>query len=94
MLRFYSNPTVGNRTTVVGELTDGVLKIAVSRTGKKEMFIRKKGRAIAEGRLAKGRLYTQVAWPKEAITSEEFVQIALPIAEEVIKSKKVISDEN
>ena len=90
MYRFYSNPTQGNRVSVVGVLENGKLDVAVARTGKNEMFIRKKGRAIAEGRLKKKRLFTTIAVNKETLTSEEFIVIAQEIAKEVINTKKVV----
>lgn len=89
IFRFYSNPTQGNRVSVVGQLVNQELAIAVARTGKHENFCRKKGRAIAEGRLAKGKLYATLKVGKDKMLSEEFITIAQEIAEQVIKTKKV-----
>lgn len=85
MFRFYSkeNP----RVAVIGNFTNGKLEISVSRCGKKNNFSRKIGRTIAEGRLAKGILYDTIE--KESITTNEFVEIANKIANEVAFSKKI-----
>lgn len=83
--RFYSNPTLGHRMSIVGEFKDETLKIAIAVTNKNEVFVRKIGRAIAEGRLLKGKLHSTMSFPgKEKLTSEEFVQIAEVIAVEKI----------
>ena len=88
--RFYSNPTLGHRMSIVGEFQNETLKIAIAITNKNEVFIRKIGRAIAEGRLAKGKLYATLDFPgKEKLTSEEFVTIA-----EVIAIEKIHEIEN
>lgn len=92
--RFYSNPAQGNRVSVVGCLEKDTLKIAVARTGKNENFCRRKGRAIAEGRLLKDKTYTTIPMVKDKLTSEEFIEIAQKVAEEVIKTKKVINGKN
>lgn len=61
MFRFYSKPTETNpRVCVVGEHSEGVLKLAVSRCSTKDHFCKKKGRAIAEGRLSKGKLCKEI----------------------------------
>jgi hypothetical protein len=83
--RFYSNPTLGHRMSIVGEFQNETLKIAVAVTRENEVFIRKIGRAIAEGRLEKGKLHSIVNLPgKDKLMSEEFVTIAEKIAEEKI----------
>ena len=95
MYRFYSNPTDTSkvRVSVVGEYSheDGILKIAVSRCSKKDSFIKKKGRAIAEGRLYKGKLYDKITFPTPP-SSEEFIEHAKLIAKEVIDSYVVCSE--
>lgn len=86
LYRFYSNPTWGHRMTIVGELRDEVLNIAVAITNEKETFVKRIGRAIAEGRLAKGKIYSSIKLPgKTKIMSEDFVKIAENIAIEKIK---------
>jgi hypothetical protein len=83
MYRFYSSPSESSkvRVTVVGEydVKDHALKIAVARCGRKDNFIKKKGRAIAEGRLVKNKLYYTYDVTK-APKSEEFVSLAREIA--------------
>ena len=86
MLRFYSLPTDKNRVAVVGECKDGVLKVAVARCSKKDSFIRKKGRAIAEGRLLKGKLHS--SYPMDTCDYTNFIEIAGKIVNEVKASKK------
>lgn len=88
--RFYSNPNSKNRTAIVGEHSEGMLRIAVSRCSKKDHFIKKKGRAIAEGRLRKNKLYTTVNM--DFCDVEAFVKVAKRVAEEVEKSKVVIKE--
>jgi hypothetical protein len=88
LYRFYSNPTLGHRMSIVGELKEGVLNIAVAITNENEYFIRKIGRAIAEGRLAKGKFHTSLQIPKDRLMSEEFVKIAEEIALEKITEIK------
>lgn len=72
--RFYSSPDNQNRIVVIGEYKDNILNIAVSRCSKEDIFIRKRGRGIAEGRLNKGRLHSiyHMNQPK----TEDFIQIA------------------
>lgn len=90
LFRFYSNPEQSqNRVVVIGEHSEGVLKIAVSRCSKKDNFIREKGRAIAEGRLAKGKLY-QIIQANE-MNVETFVEHAKRIAKEVETTKKIFN---
>lgn len=97
MFRFYSNPADPSkvRVSVVGEYipSEKVLEIAVSRCSKKDSFIRAKGRAIAEGRLRKGKLYDRISFPTPP-TSEEFINNAKEIAKEVIESYVVCNDCN
>lgn len=87
MFRFYSNPAERERISVVGEHSEGVLKLAVARCSRKDNFYRKKGRAIAEGRLAKGKLHSAI--PMESCDTHTFVTIATQIAEQVRFTKKI-----
>ena len=77
--RFYSNNIP--RSVIVAQYSEGMLKIAVSRCSKKDNFIRKKGRAIAEGRLQKGKIYAKVNMPE--CTTKEFVEIAKNISNQL-----------
>lgn len=96
MFRFYSKSTeTKSRVAVVGVHSDGVLSIAVSRCSSKDNFMKKKGRKIAEGRLANGlkadtkknTLYAQI--PMEACDVKNFLQIAHQTAKTVDESKVV-----
>ena len=84
---FYSNHAGHHtpRATVVGELVDGVLQLAVSRCSAKDAFVKKRGRGIALGRLKKGRIFRQVAMP-EGCSSKEFVAVATEVSAEVINN--------
>jgi hypothetical protein len=87
MFRYYSIHTDPIRVTVVGEHSEGVLKIAVSRCSNKDNFYRKKGRLIAEGRLAKGKVFAYI--PMEECNVPKFVDIATKLANEVKRTKKI-----
>jgi len=90
MYRFYSNPQEGTeRVSVVGEHSEGVLKIAVSKCSKKDNFYRKKGRAIAEGRLNKGKLFTTIN--ATSMNVKTFVEIAKKVSAEVITTRVVVN---
>lgn len=88
MYRFYSGAENKNRVSVVGEYSEGVLKVAVARCSNKDHFFRRKGRGIAEGRLQKGKLY--ITKSLEFCDVKTFVDIAKQIAYEVSISKKII----
>lgn len=89
MFRFYSQGSKV-RVAVVGEHSEGVLKIAVSRCSTKDAFVRKKGRMIAEGRLQKGKLYSQEKI--ENCDVKTFVEKAKEIAEKLQTSMIVCHD--
>ena len=88
LFRFYSSPNNTSRVSVVGIHENGVLKIAVSRSSEKDHFIRKKGRMIAEGRLAKGKIHSQYNLPGCDI--QEFIRYAKNIANDVLLTKQVV----
>lgn len=98
MYRFYSSPTNKVRVCVVGKVetipNGNVLSVAVSRCSEKDPFIKKKGRAIAEGRLMKNKTYCKVRVPDNQVTSEQFIEIAKIVSEVVIKSKEVVRSED
>lgn len=76
------NPTKP-RVTVVGMYTDkNTLAIATARCSENDQFCRAKGRHIAQNRLDGGAWYGTYD-VKEKLTSEEFINLAAPIAEEV-----------
>lgn len=91
MFRFYSNPTCKNRVTVVGTHSEGVLKIAVARCSKKDSFIKKKGRMIAEGRLAANKLHS--LHQLDTCEVVDFVNIAKTISDEVTNNKIVYNSD-
>lgn len=80
MYRFYSNNTP--RSVIVAQHSEGVLNLAVSRCSKKDRFIRKRGRAIAEGRLNKGMFYKTIKTGPDFKT-KDFVEIAKTVATEL-----------
>jgi hypothetical protein len=92
MYRFYSRPMGSGhrspRVVVIGMFDSGILKIAVSRCSHKDNFIKKTGRVIAEGRLAKGKIHSSYSVDK--ITSEYFIKLASDIAFEVATTKIVV----
>lgn len=84
-LKYYGKPTVSPyRATVVGEFEEktGELKIAVSLCNPKDQFNKKKGTAIAEGRMRKGKLFTIIEG-LNTCSIPQFVAIARDIAQEV-----------
>lgn len=87
MFRFYSKTPTSTRVTVVGEHSDGMLKIAVARCSRKDRFIRAKGRKIAEARLMADEIIALIKLTKCDVHS--FVNIAKTIAEEVAKTRTV-----
>jgi len=89
MFRFYSSPTSPVRVAIVGVFSEGSLKLAAARTSKKDQFIRKKGRLIAEGRLAKGKLLADI--PMANCDIQQFLGIAKELSINVIKSKRVLA---
>lgn len=85
--RFYSDVTKTSkvRVTVIGTHSEGVLKVAVSRCSKKDNFIRKKGRLIAENRLNANKIYNE--YPMAECAVKDFVNIAKTVAKEVEDTK-------
>ena len=81
MFTFYSLSTDPERITVVGEHKEGVLKLAVSKCSLKDRFVRKKGRLIATGRLAKGITFATVAM--ENCDVKTFVAVAMEVIDKV-----------
>lgn len=77
------------RVTVVGEHTEGMLKVAVSRCSRKDNFVKKNGRGRAEKRLKIGKLYKEI--PMQECKCKDFINIAAEIAEEVRVSKVIFN---
>lgn len=85
MYRYYSKPIQNHRVTVVGEHQGGVLKLASACCSNKDQFIKKKGRAIAEGRLHKNKLFDTVE--TESCDIKLFVALAENAARQVAITK-------
>ena len=92
MYRFYSKSSP--RVTVVAEYSkkDKLLKIAVARCSKKDRFIRKEGRTLAEKRLKNGEYFREI-YLKTAPSNYNFAGLASYIAHEVGKTKEIIYNE-
>ena len=88
MYRFYSKPNNGARVSVVGQVQDNQLKIAVARCSEKDQFVRKVGRELAEGRLNAGLLYSKI--PMEECTVKTFVDVAQEVVKKVLIRKKTV----
>lgn len=79
------------RVTIVGEHTDGMLRIAVARCSAKDNFVKKYGRGRALKRLSLGKLYKTILL--DDCSPKAFVEIAKQVAEEVILSKVVYTED-
>lgn len=76
------------RVTVIGEYSEGVLKLAVSRCSRKDRFVKKIGTARAVARLKRDKLYKVI--DMQECKCVDFINIAKQIAEEVRINKVVI----
>ncbi len=88
MYRYYSNPTVPNRVTVVGNYSNGVLSVSASRCSNKDQFMRKRGRTIAESRLEKGKTILSVEI--EDFSIKNFIEIARNVSDKIQKEPSLI----
>lgn len=88
MFHFYSKPSK-NRLSFAGVHKEGVLKIAVARCSKKDTFVKKKGRAIAEGRLHKDKIYHSI--PLEICDGRDFVKAVEPLVEPLLKDPTLVN---
>lgn len=85
MFRYYSQPNEASvRITVVGEHSEGVLRLAVSRCSKKDRYVKKIGRGRAEKRLLKGKLFDEVHL--QECDAKTFVQYAKQAIKDVDKN--------
>lgn len=93
MYRFYSNPNGNGRVTVVGEQNGNIVTLAAARCSKKDQFVKKKGRAIAEGRLAKGgkSIFGTVEVTEERMTNDEFVFLAATAADTILDTPSTVT---
>lgn len=80
--RVYPVPT--HRVTIVGEVEQDTLKLAVARCSHRDKFVRKVGRQIAEGRLKKGNIFMYVPLTEGQLTTEKFIEIASAVAQELL----------
>lgn len=90
MFRFYSKSTESNniRVSVVGEHTEGMLKIAVARCSSKDHYEKKIGRSIAEKRLNDNNIYISI--PMDKCDVRTFVLLAKGIAADVSQDPRKI----
>lgn len=88
IFRYYSKDRF-NRVTVVAKFENNTLVFAVARCSDKDQFCRKTGRAIAEGRLSKGKFIREVE-PILPFNPAEFVGIAQIIAWGVNNNARLI----
>ncbi len=95
MFRYYQRSNEDSPNTInvsiAAEHKEGVLKIAVARCSNKDNFIKKKGRLIAENRLAKDLTYKEV--PLDNCEIKDFIDLAMKVAKEVEETKEVYSPE-
>lgn len=87
MFRFYSKGSKA-RVTVVGDIQDGVLKIAASRCSDTDAFCKRKGVEIASRRLSKGKTVFEQPVAEE-FGAKDFVHIASTISQVVERTKGV-----
>lgn len=83
MYHFYSKPEFNVRVAIVGQYNNGVLKLAASRCSRKDQFVKRKGRAIAEGRLAKNKLCKEITLSECRIC--DFINIAKELSKDIAK---------
>ena len=86
--RFYGQPGP-SRVTVAGSFQNGVLRMAVSRSSQKDRFTRKRGAAIAEGRLAKGKVVAEI--PMDECNGVIFVKAAQAVIEAVQENPAIVN---
>lgn len=77
------------RVTVVGIHEDGLLKVAVSRCGEKDLFSRQKGRFIAECRLKEGKFIAM--FPMKECRIANFIPFAEMVSSLVINDPRLIN---
>ena len=87
MFRFYSRNQGGARVTLVGNHSDGVLRIAASRCSNKDTFSRKKGVEEAERRMNKRKFVYEEEIPE--VDARAFIDRAKVVAEVVLRTKGV-----
>lgn len=80
----------GVRVTVVGEIADGVLNIAVSRCGEEDRFVfnKNEGRYNALLRLANGNIFTSVPCEKPSLA--KFIAVAKVVSDIVINHSTIM----
>jgi len=78
----------GPRVTVVGELVDHVLKIAVARCSNNDSFSKARGRELAKERLANNTLIASIPNIPEDC-GKKFLLIAKSVSTKVLETKKI-----
>jgi len=104
MYRFYSKaketlsrktkrqwPVPTHRVVVVGEVEQDTLKLAVAKCSFRDVFKRKVGRQIAEGRLKKGDIFKYIPVPDGKLTTEKFIEIASQVSQELLSIPNSVS---
>lgn len=86
---YYSPDVFPNRVSFAGYYDGDILKIAVSRCGDKDIFIRKKGKLITETRLKSGEIFAEI---KTAVqTAGIFVHVCQGLEGVLIFNPDVLS---
>lgn len=89
IFRFYSKPRASKGNVIISVVAtqnagNDILNIAVARCSKKDQFVKKKGRELAEKRLNANELYCK--YRVKDCKGKEFMQIAEKVAKEVTNS--------
>lgn len=93
MYRFYSKPEEGKqRVTIVAEFKDNTLNIAAARCSKKDRFIKRKGRAVAESRLKNNYFYRSLQLEKCDVKT--FFEIAQKEASLIAQDARILKHYN
>ena len=91
MYNFYSSKDSTNRLSFAARHQNGVLEVAVARCSNKEHFVKRRGRAKAEGRLNGGKLF--LTKKMEECSPKEFVETIAPFIEQIEQNPAMINQE-
>jgi hypothetical protein len=89
----YNSPFINQnkpRVTVVGEISENFLKIAVARCSSKDNFTRKKGKELAINRFNEGKYYMVIKLEKA--TTRKFVSVARMVAANIITNPREVNN--
>jgi len=93
MYRFYSKPETGKaRVTIVAEFKNNHLNLSAARCSRKDRFMKKKGRAIAESRLKNNYFYKSLQLTE--CTVKTFFEIAQKEAALIIQDARIVKHYN